>query len=364
MGFMNRSGLVGKENAGTKGRFAPAGLLLLLLGCGSTTASDTGEPPVNDLFPTHPLSAGGNWTYLGFAGGQYPDGADIPSPHRAAGITRALQIRPLDATGQPSPGGKVVMVSIGMSNTTQEFCNSSQNGQCAAGTFVQQALADPAVQRGSLVLVDGAAGGQTAATWDSPSDPNYDRIRDTRLPLWGVTEPQVQIAWVKVANAQPRSALPANDADAYGLQAQIGSIARALKVRYPNLKLVFLSNRTYGGYATTPLNPEPYAYESGFGVKWVIGAQIAQMAGGAVDSRSGDLNYHTVAPWLAWGPDLWANGEISRPDGLFWVRADFRDTDGTHPSATGVQKVGRLLLDYFKTSPFSRCWFVIGGICS
>ena len=361
---MSRSGLFEKENAGTKGRFAPAGLLVLALGCASTGPSDTGDPPVNDLFPTHPLSDATGWTYLGFRGGQYPEGSEMPAEHRAAGVNRALSIRPLDANGQPSGSGKIVMVSIGMSNTTQEFCNPSGNGQCAPGTFVQQALADPAVQRASLVLVDGAAGGQTANTWDSPTDANYDRVRDTRLPLWGVTERQVQIAWVKVANAQPRSALPATDADAYNLVAGIGSITRALKARYPNIKLVFLSNRTYGGYATTGLNPEPYAYESGFGVKWVVGAQIAQMAGGAPDPRAGDLNYNTVAPWIAWGPDLWANGEISRPDGLFWVRTDFRDTDGTHPSTTGVQKVGTLLLDFLKSSDFSRCWFVVAGSCS
>jgi hypothetical protein len=178
-----------------------------------------------------------------------------------------------------------------------------------------------------------------------------------------VSEPQVQIAWVKVANAQPRISLPDLAADAYLLTGQIGAIARALKVRYPHLQLVFLSNRTYGGYATTGLNPEPFAYESGFGVKWVIGAQIAQMAAGTVDPRAGDLDYTGEAPWLGWGPDLWANGTVSRPDGLFWARTDFRD-DGTHPSSSGVEKVGALLLEFFKNSPFSPCWFLIEGGCN
>lgn len=35
-----------------------------------------------------------------------------------------------------------------------------------------------------------------------------------------------------------------------------------------------MSSRTYGGYATTELNPEPYAYQSGFSVKWLVQDQL------------------------------------------------------------------------------------------
>src|ERR671936_402607 len=51
---------------------------------------------------------------------------------------------------------------------------------------------------------------------------------------------------------------------------QDAAIVAILRARYPNLKLVYVSSRTYGGYATTPLNPEPYAYDSGFAVKWLV----------------------------------------------------------------------------------------------
>src|SRR5262249_49667350 len=159
------------------------------------------------------------------------------------------------------------------------------------------------------------------------------------------------------ANAGPTVSLPASGADAYTLVAQEGGIARALKTRYPNLKLVFYSNRTYAGYATTTLNPEPYAYEAGFAVKWVIQAQIDQIATGQADPRAGDLDYRTGAPWLGWGPDLWAKGTTARADGLVWNSDDF-GSDGTHPSASGVRKVGGLLLTFFKQSPFTRCWFL------
>ena len=340
-----------------------AGCIFLGWTLSACPALEIGGPVVDDSVPRHALSDPGRWSYLGYPGGQYPVGAGMPAAHRSAGLTRALAVVPLDPNGVPSPSGKIVLLSIGMSNTTQEFCNAPEGGSCGADSFVGQALADLAVQRGSLVLVDGARNSQTAPTWDAATDPNYDQVRDTRLAPAGVTERQVQVAWVKVANARPTTSLPAAGADAYLLVTQIGAIARALKLRYPNLKLVFLSNRTYAGYATIALNPEPYAYESGFAVKWVVEAQITQMAAGQTDPRAGNLDYHTVAPWLAWGPDLWANGTTPRADGLLWNRVDFV-ADGTHPSAAGVQKVGRLLVDFFKGSPQTRCWFLVSGACS
>lgn len=307
-----------------------------------------------------PLTDLGDSTYLGFTGGLYLDGENDPPPdHGAAGVSRAARVQPLDSNGLPHGSGKIALLSVGMSNTTQEFCSQSGNPPCDSWTLVGQANADPAVNRTSLVLINGARGGQAAATWDSPNDPNYNRVRDIDLSRAGLTEAQMQVAWVKVANPQPRRSLPAADADAYMLVQQMGNIVRALKSRYPNLLLVFLSSRIYAGYATSTLNPEPYAYESGFAVKWLIEAQIRQMRGGGrmIDPLAGDLNYDTVAPWIGWGAYLWADGLNARSDGLIWERRDL-DSDGTHPSRSGEEKVGRLLLEFFKSDRLTRSWFL------
>ena len=321
----------------------------------STPSGTSGMVALNDL---------GNGTYLGFSGGLYPSGSNtMPAQHHAAGLAHATAIHPVDINGNASPSGKYILLSIGMSNTTQEFCSVPATLPCNSWTFMGQAATDGTVNHTSLVLVNGAEGGKAASFWTSPTLADYDRIRDTVLTPQGLSEKQVQIVWLKVANPNPTTSLPAANADAFTLEMQEGQIARALKTRYPNLQQIFVSSRIYAGYAASTLNPEPYAYQSGFSAKWLIQAQINQIAGGTIDAQAGDLNYNTVAPWIAWGPYLWANGTTARSDGLTWVQTDFQ-SDGTHPSQSGQTKVGGMLLNFFKTSPLTQCWFVVGGVCS
>jgi hypothetical protein len=319
--------------------------LISLLGAVSLAAQ---RMPLNDL---------GTKKYLGqFEGGLYEHGANVPpADHEAIGLGQAAQVRPLDATGKPSPNGKIVMVSVGMSNTTQEFCAAGNPSPCTSWSFVGQANADRAVNHTTLVLINGARGGQAADSWESPTQPDWDGVK-ANLTAAGLTEAQVQVAWIKQANKQPHASLPESDADAYRLVAQLGNIARALKVRYPNIRLAYFSSRIYAGYATTTLNPEPYAYETAFAVKWLIEAQVEQERSGKIDARAGDLG-PAAAPWLAWSAYLWADGLNPRSDGLTWAR-DELEGDGTHPAQAAEQKVGSMLLAFFKNDATSKSWFL------
>jgi hypothetical protein len=249
-----------------------------------------------------------------------------------------------------------------MSNTAQEFCGGDMTTGCASETFMGQATADPSVNRSTLVIVNGAQGGRDASNWTSATMPTFDEA-DRRLATLGLSPKQVQIVWLKQADAGPTKSLPDANADAYVLENRLGQIVRSIKVRYPNTQQIFITSRTYAGYATSTLNPEPYAYESGFAVKWLIQAQIDQMDHGTIaDTRAGDLNYNSAAPWIAWGPYPWAAGMTARSDGLTWDRTDF-GSDGTHPSTSGRAKVGALLLNFFKNSAVTKCWFVQGQTC-
>ena len=337
--------------------------LVMVAAC---SGSHSGEPTRQGLISDRvPLTELGTNTYKGFEGGLYDGGSNVmPDAHRSEGLARRKAIVPLDATGNPSAGGKIIVLSVGMSNTTQEFCNgASTTTNCLSYSFMGQAAADAQVNKTTLALVNGARGSQAASLWDDPADVQYDTVRFNRLEPLGFTERQVQVAWVKLANPGPTDSLPGSS-DALNLEASLGKVVRAMRVRYPNLKMVFFSSRIYAGYATTTLNPEPYAYESGFSVKWLIAAQVKQIATAVVDATAGSLDYRTgEAPWLAWGPYLWAAGTTPRQsDGLTWVQSDFA-ADGTHPAPSGIQKVGQQLLTFFKTSEFTSCWFVAGGSC-
>jgi len=317
--------------------------------------TDTVRIPLTDLLTR---------TYYKNVGGLYPAGSNFPPPdHDSATHARRNAIKPLDVNGDESPFGKYVLISIGMSNTTQEWCSKTSGPPCASWTFMGRAALDPIVNHYTLVIVNGAADGQDASAWTSPSSPNYDRIKVGRLAPLGLSENQVQIAWVDLADARPKISLPADSADANVLLTNLGLVLRAMRIRYPNLRMVFLSSRVYGGYATTDLNPEPYAYESGFSVKWAIESQINEMRGLPGNPRAGTLDYvKKAAPLIVWGPYLWADGATPRSDGLAWQRNDFEE-DGMHPSQMGESKVAERLLDFFKNSPYARCWFVTSGYC-
>ena len=345
------------------------------LGSASITATHTGISGVRSVTIPSTLARGdtalvpvidvGSATYQGFAGGLYPGGNTMPAAHRAAGITFGQAVAPLNGSGQPSGSGRYVLMSVGYSNTTQEWCADSGTGTCNSWSFTGQALGDPAVRTSGLMILDGAAGGKDVTTWTQPSDANYNRVRDSILAPAGVTERQVQVIWAKMANKNPTTTLPRASSDALSIEAQMGQVLRALKSRYPNLRQVFFSCRSYGGYDTNTLNPEPFALENGFAVKWLIEAQMRQMASGGtvVDPVAGNLNYSTgVAPWVGWGPYLWANGTIPNSQGLVWPRSDF-SVDGIHVSTAGETKVGGLLLNFFKTSPQAKCWFLTSGTC-
>ena len=292
-------------------------------------------------------------SYRGFKGGLYPDGASRrPAVHEAAGLALAKKIEPLDTDGRSSADGKTVLLGIGFSNTFQAFTG-----------FQKAAAADPAINP-RVVLVNGAVGGMPASVAQDEEGERvllvagekkkvkYWQAVDERLRAAGVSPKQVQVVWIKQANARPGEGFPEA---AKILAKDVTDTLHVMHDRFPNLKIAYLSSRIYAGYATSPLNPEPYAYEGGFAMKWVIAGQIAGKPELNFDPAKGAVR----APWVAWGPYLWTDGVKGRKmDSVVWMKDDVVESDRTHPSNSGRDKVADMLLSFMKTDPTAKAWFV------
>ena len=294
------------------------------------TKTSVGYPPINDL-------ATGSWH--GSKGGLYPNGSNYkPTAHNLAGLNIASQIVPLDTFGNVDMvNGKIVWLSVGMSNTTME----SQVFLPMANSFPQK---NP-----KLILMDGAQGGQDIVIIDNPNA-NFWSVINQRLVSAGLSRRQVQAVWFKQAEMSPTDTAFATYPDA--LKLKYKTAIQLVKSKFPNTKLCYLSSRIYAGYASSALNPEPYSYYSGWSVKRLIEDQING------DTSLAYTGAKTRAPWLAWGPYTWADGTTPRADGLTWICPTDYNTDGTHPSTAGRQKVAQMLLNFFTADSTATPWFL------
>lgn len=287
-------------------------------GSAKCSNTSTGFIPLTDL---------GVKDYKGSQGGLYPNGSNQPSTnYLQIGLERAKKIQPLNRDGQPDGNGRIVLLSIGMSNTTAEYSEFKR-------------IADSDSQKNPrVVIVDGAIGGADAELIKNPDERYWSMMAD-RIRRAAMTDKQVQAIWLKEAIAGERNQFPQ---DAKRLQNDLQAIVQILQNKFPNLQIIYFSSRIYAGYASSTLNPEPYSYQSGFAVKWLIEDRIKSSSGA----------------YLAWGPYLWTDGTKGRSDGLVWECADVRSDDGTHPSQSGIKKVAELLLKLFKNDETAKVWFV------
>ncbi|MBI3879354.1 MAG: hypothetical protein HY301_04735 [Verrucomicrobia bacterium] len=309
---------------------------------GQPQAKGRGAAPAPWTQHLTPLTELGTAKYKGEDGGLYGGGKNEPPKiHLEAALKESAKVQPLDADGKPSKAGKIGLLSVGMSNTTQEYSR-----------FKPMADADPA-KSPHVIVVDGAQGGQTGTRWADTKSPLWAEV-DNRVQRAGISPQQVQVAWMKQAEAGPagHGDFPKH---AQFLKDNLVKTLGHLKQKFPNLRIVYLSSRIYAGYATSGLNPEPYAYEEAFSMRWLIQDQIAGKPELNYDAAKGKVN----SPLLLWGPYLWADGETPRKaDGLIYTRADLSDKDGTHPADSARAKVANLLLNFLKTDVTAKSWFV------
>ncbi len=288
--------------------------------------------------------------YLGFKGGLYPDGSNImPYPHFADGMNISRQVVPLDADGNLDLlEGKAGFICLGASTAGNAFNH-----------FKTVADLDPEINP-CLKIVNAALGAKgleimtdtIANAWYWDDDILVD-LENSNLSRY-----QVQIIWIMVTSRvdtllywpyQPRR-----------ITDRYEELMPILLAKFPNLKQVYASGFNYGGYADPTheffnMINEPASYWNNWSIKFLIERQINGDPG---------LKYAGVdrkAPWIAWGPHLWADGmRKNYVDGLFWnCTADYKpDGGGYHLSNDGKDKEGNLIYDFFRNSIVAADWFL------
>lgn len=291
----------------------------------------------NDSSGLVPLIDMGNATFQQFSGGLYGQGSNLmPQQHRNAGLIIANQIRPTDAQGLQSASGKIGFVSLGMSNTNQEY-----------SSFMQ--LVDTlAVKNPALVLVNAAQGGKDIDSMQAVGMQYWQNalalVRTAQL-----TPEQVQVAWIKSAKRIPSNGI----AEINEYKLKLKNAILIAKQLFPNLKQVYISSRSYGGYNQPGRgNPEPYAWYNGFSVQQLI---LDQVNGDASLAFNGP---GAQAPWMSWGPYIWADGKNFNSQGLNFVCPEDYESDGVHLSnPRGRLKVSSRLLNFMLSDSCTRPWF-------
>lgn len=278
----------------------------------------------------------------------YPDGWPVRPPDldQVARDVAANLIQPLDAQGHPDPeGGKVVMMSAGMSNTLIFFKGHPDDGYAS---FHDRAQADPA-RNPQLVIVNGAQGTRAAMDWGPVDSTTYSTMKDL-LAKAKVTPAQVQVVWVLHA-LRETGPFPAY---ARELQGYLEATARNLKVHFPNVRLVYYSSRerAYILYR----KGEPDCYEAGFAIRWMIERQMRGDPELNWDPTRGEVR----SPLILWGPYLWCDGLKPRSDGLIWTCCEPTSDvyNNPHPEVSGAQKGADQLYAFFKTDPTATPWYL------
>lgn len=306
---------------------------------------------VNDSTGLIPLNDLGTGFYEGFQGGLYPLGTNVEDPvstHYKKGKTFAKNLKPLDASGNINyDNGVVLMAGYGPSLPGQimnKFVPIVRDS--LDGAYHTNPCFD------AINLCVGGKGLNSAI--GSSSDIYWESIEEKVIEK-GYTTAQVQVGWMyfndKFDSLAPEPTFPETPEQ---ITADLITYLHLLMDHFPNMKIMYVSGRHYGGFADTLLEQynaisEPSSYWNNFSVKWLIEKQINS------DPSLKYFGANIRAPFLTWGPYFWVDGNNPRlTDGVQYQCDEFNPEDGYHLIDSMYDVEARKLLDVFYTSTFSK----------
>lgn len=335
-------------------------LLGVLILCISFNFTANAQGPVcdNDSSGLIPLIDLGPGTYLGKQGGLYPGGLNYEnttSAHYKKGKNFAKNLKPLDSLGNISyEKGVVLMAGFGPSvpgHLMDEFVPIVRD--TADTEFITNICFD---------AINMCAGGKGLDYAIGPDSTKYWKQMKNKIEEKGYKVEQLQVGWMYFNDKYDSTGVPSSFPETpERIVDDLTFYLHELLEHYPNLKIVFISGRHYGGFADSTLDQypaisEPSSYWNNFAVKWLIERQI---------TGSPELKYFGAninSPFISWGPFYWSDGNIPRAtDGVLYQCSDFSSTDGFHLTDSTYVRDATTLMDFIYNSAFSK-YYVRDGL--
>ena len=304
----------------------------------------------NDSLGLIPLTDLGSGYYLGYQGGFIPGGSNIELPasqHYKKGRNFAKNLKPLDSLGNISyERGVVLMGGFGPSipgHILDEFVPIVRD--TTDTEFKTNICFDGINMAAGGKGLDYAIGADSVKYWNNML---------MKIEEKGYTAEQLQVGWMYFNDKYDTTGTMSFPETPNQIADDLTTYLHMMMTHFPNMKIMFISGRHFGGFADTTLEQypaisEPSSYWNNFAVKWVIERQII---------GTPDLKYfgaNIKAPFITWGPYLWTDGSIERSDDhRLYQCSDFSTTDGYHLTDSTNVRDARFLMQHIYNSDFSR----------
>lgn len=299
-------------------------LLLVSMACSLPAGNPSDAAPPAETATSLPVqNEAATATPVGAADSSIPVPLDVGTG-TYKGLSLGLYENAIAPTVTPVEG-VIGLVCIGMSNAKQE-CDD----------FISKLVGEWAGQvNPQLRVVNCAVPGNAIERWN---DPAYDKLWngcERKIQQAGLHPDQIRVVWHKAANMFTTDAngtalppYPDSNSDYFHFYENLTTFAARLHEKLPSVQAVYVTSRSYGGFASKDSRGEPHSYEEGLALnQW--------------------LKDHPVVDgvWYGWGPYIWAPdcaAGMVNGSGVCYEREDFR-ADGIHPEQGARDKISQML---------------------
>jgi len=181
----------------------------------------------------------------------------------------------------------------------------------------------------------------------NPNDEYWDHV--TQILTGGAHSSyrQVQVIYLEADDSSKNDIIfPAR---ALKVKEDLQTCLRLYKIKFPNVKVVYVLGRTRTFGNQKLFNREPSPYYFGWACKWAIEDQINGVPGTAYKGKK------PVSPMVTWGFYQWADSLPRVTDNFYWRLSETQD--GLHANPVGQDTLATRFQNFLLTDKRAGIWY-------